>query len=782
MSRFQLKLPGILTFAIAILSINGIGFGQTGHPKAVIVGVRRYPVYPPTKPLLFANQDASLFEEYLKSGKAGRFQSGDLIAIRDEEATRDRVQLALRKTLLGAQPGDRVYIFISARGIARPGSADGYLGTSDLVEIKPESTGISVSDLKEMIQYSRAERIFFFADVCRDPPTTNIENRINIRLETLGTLPKVSGFLGSDRQRTSLEKSDLQYSQQRGFGVFGYSLVNGLASGSGSDLFEYLKREMGSQTGSRQTPTLLGKRADFPSFSAGIPFRSKESGPLLAALHWMPGLLAFQARQENPSDILRDLTARTPEPESLVQEALARRNSLTPEDWIALRDGVAVELATRGQELVAEYGVSDMLPDDPLRVGKGTRSFSIAARSFQAALNLLPDEDIYKAYRQDLESRRLLCSGLDQIYQDQVVTARSDLQRAETSLRQPLPEVYNALGISFLEEGKDYDAAIRYFQLATRMAPAWPYPRHNLALTYAEKGDYSSAERTYRAAIAVAPEQPYLYYNLGVLLQRSNQKAPARRAYEDALESLSKLARIYTTRGMEWTQELPDQAQIARQRAEGLDKAKAIVENALGSLTASQRNPNLAAIHYERAIAADSTLCAARQNLAVLKEAWPGKEWPGASGNAQALLEENLSVCPDFHPSRIRLATIYLGQNDLGRARAAFETVLVKLPNNVEAKKGLAKVLAQQKEFAAAIALWTELIDTETKQQKPAASGAIQEVLAEPSLYEGLADAYSASGDKRTCPTYRTAVRALKGSVYDGDANQLRRKAQSCTN
>ena len=73
--------------AIAILLINGIASGQTGHPRAVIVGVRRYPVYAPTKPLSFANQDASLFEQYLKSGKAGKFQNGDLIVIRDEGAT-----------------------------------------------------------------------------------------------------------------------------------------------------------------------------------------------------------------------------------------------------------------------------------------------------------------------------------------------------------------------------------------------------------------------------------------------------------------------------------------------------------------------------------------------------------------------------------------------------------------------------------------------------------------------------------------------------------------------
>ena len=191
-----LAMAGFLVLAFTLPA--NLSFGQQGRTKAVIVGIRRYPVYPPTKPLLFSNQDASLFEDYLTTAEAGRFKDGDLILIRDEEATLDRVQLALRKTLLGAEPGDMVYIFISARGVARPGAADGYLGASNLVEIKPESTGLPVSDLRDMIQYSRAKHVYFYGDVCRDPPTTNIENRINIRLETLGTLPKVSGFLSSD--------------------------------------------------------------------------------------------------------------------------------------------------------------------------------------------------------------------------------------------------------------------------------------------------------------------------------------------------------------------------------------------------------------------------------------------------------------------------------------------------------------------------------------------------------------------------------------------------------
>src|SRR5262249_12436397 len=116
------------------------------------------------------------------------------------------------------------------------------------------------------------------------------------------------------------------------------------------------------------------------------------------------------------------------DPEQLAQRALNLKTSMTDETWTQFRDAVAAGLATGAQRLIAEYGVGDLLPDDPARPGKGDRSFSLAARALQSARGLLPDDPVYAGYRQDLETRRLLCSGLDQIYQDKAVSGRGDLQ------------------------------------------------------------------------------------------------------------------------------------------------------------------------------------------------------------------------------------------------------------------------------------------------------------------------------------------------------------------
>jgi tetratricopeptide (TPR) repeat protein len=749
-------------------------WAQGGRARALVIGVRRYPRYAATKPLQFSDRDASLFSEYLTKSKPGAFQKEDLVVIRDEEATLDRVTLALRRTLLGAEPGDTVYIFFSARGVALPGAPDGYLGTSDLVEIKPESTGFPVSDLKDLMQYSRAQRIFFFADLCRDPPSMTVENRINIRLEDLGTIGKVSGILGSERQRLSLEKPDLHHAQESGFGVFGYSLVSGLEKPQNGHFFEQLKREMALTTGSyRQSPTLLGTQPALERILQVIGVTRLLRGPLWASLAWSPEVPP-SSQETDPAEISRQLTSGglIREPEQLVARTLAYKASLPDSTWQQVRDSVSGMLAGDAQKLIAEYGVLDLLPEDPDRPGKGDRSFAWAARAFAGVLALVPDEPTYTTYRQDVESRRLLCSGLDQIYQDRAAAGRPDLQRAESLARRPAPEIYNALGITFLEAGPDYNRAAQYFRSAKRLSPMWPYPRHNLALTYAESGDYTGAEKEYADAIAIAPDQPYLYYNLGLLYERSNQKRLARSAYEGALQSLTRQAAIYDMRGREWAGDLPREGDVARRRAVAAGKTTAVVQNALGSLLESERNPREAAAHYEEAMRIDPSLCVARHNLALLKQKWPRKKFSDTA-TAADLYRDNAGRCPAFWPSILQLAKIDLAQGDLSRAGTELHTVLSLAPSNREAKKTLAAVSIGQNDAAGAIALLTAVISEDVRQSTS------NRGLADPALYELLGDAYTVAKDSRACEAYRSALAATKGAAYGGDRGRLRRKA-SC--
>src|SRR5215216_6491819 len=84
------------------------GIGGTSSPvsagplRAVIVGVRRYPTDERTPSLRYPHLDAQSVEKYLRSGAAGQVDSRKLAVLIDEKATRDRVDVALRRALLEA--------------------------------------------------------------------------------------------------------------------------------------------------------------------------------------------------------------------------------------------------------------------------------------------------------------------------------------------------------------------------------------------------------------------------------------------------------------------------------------------------------------------------------------------------------------------------------------------------------------------------------------------------------------------------------------------------------
>ncbi len=87
-----------------------------------------------------------------------------------------------------------------------------------------------------------------------------------------------------------------------------------------------------------------------------------------------------------------------------------------------------------------------------------------------------------------------------------------------------------AAGVS----ASELDEAVGQFKKASEISPRWAYARHNLALTYNEKGDYRQAEKEYKKAIEFTPFHPYLQYNLGPLQQNQNRLRDAEAQYKSA--------------------------------------------------------------------------------------------------------------------------------------------------------------------------------------------------------------------------------------------------------
>jgi tetratricopeptide (TPR) repeat protein len=86
-------------------------------------------------------------------------------------------------------------------------------------------------------------------------------------------------------------------------------------------------------------------------------------------------------------------------------------------------------------------------------------------------------------------------------------------------------------------ERDDVEGALRAYERAIAIDPAFLDAHINLGRLLHEGGRFAKAEQIYRAAIEACGSDPLLLYNLGVLLEDMDRKTQAMEAYEAALRS-----------------------------------------------------------------------------------------------------------------------------------------------------------------------------------------------------------------------------------------------------
>jgi tetratricopeptide (TPR) repeat protein len=777
----------IYVTALALVFCPYAGFARD---RVAVIGVRDYTADASTKPVRFADNDAGLFGsfaiqkaldptpvlltfpavEYQRNGVRARSQVANLITIEHELST-----------LFGqAEPRDTIYLFVSARGMAWP-SLEGYLGTIDMVGSKPQSGGLPLRFLRQLIEGSHVGRVIIFADVSRKPGEV-FANDINRRVAELGGIPKVAGVLATQPRQVSEEKEN----PQPGRGFFGQYLVTSGAAGAMnlSALYLAVRKALESDpaTKGKQTPAdfgappakngLLWRASLLPEFEEW-PHESTKPPVLVASTKWFAGLLAFQQPSANTraASVRAELERSGPvrDPQALVDAVKGLRSQLSEEERQDIQTLAIERLAGDAQRPVNRYGMQNLLPEDPLRVKP--EEFKKAAEEFSAALQILPES--FSALYQELYVRQLLCEGLSgkTVAIDPLNTA----ERFCVKMSRPvIPEVHNAIGIYYLESTpKDYDQAIREFTDAKKASPGWIYPRHNLALALIEKGNYAQAEREYRDAIASQPLQPYVYYNLGLLLHRMNRRPEAKVVYQQARDVYDKAISELQERLADWQGRLPEDAGLVRERIDLFKISRAEILNSWGVLLASSHDVKGAREKYGDALDINGDLCPARDNWAKLEQSVAERQDRNSVSNkAVDLLDQNLArpACAEFHPSLLQRARLRRKQGDLDGAKADLERVLKLVSSNTEALTGLADIQATNLEYEPAIQSLNKVIAIEAQ------SGGVY-----PAVYAQLAEVYRRAKNPAAClESYGKAIAATPGAVSDVSIRELRKRSTMC--
>ena len=209
------------------------GFAQnnSGETYAIVVGISKYRYI---KPLSYADSDAELFTELLKSRAGGNIKQENLFLLKNDSANAGNFWSALsRLSNMNLNKGDRVYIFFAGHGDAVKNLNEYYLLLSDC---QPANDGnnyllsfgaIDMYHLKNRIGLltARGVEVILVLDACR---TNELAGGYASQVFNTSILQSKVGeiaMLATGPGEVSIE--DVSFGS--GHGLFTYNLVDALS-------------------------------------------------------------------------------------------------------------------------------------------------------------------------------------------------------------------------------------------------------------------------------------------------------------------------------------------------------------------------------------------------------------------------------------------------------------------------------------------------------------------------------------------------------------------------
>jgi WD40 repeat protein len=254
---------------------NVIDENSTGTIRALIIGVSTYSNLPVNKQLLYADDDAKMFYDYLKS-RNDIVKPENIIALFNEQATgKMKIMTYLYDFLVKeSKPNDVVIIYFAGHGDIQNLNSQtekGFLLLSNVTNdgdyMAPTNDVISVSELKQYLSYVKeGVKVIVIIDACRSGKLVNTEGSQKV-------LTALNAEWSNTFKLVSCQPDQSSFEDQKwggGHGVFTYYLVYGLEGLadennnnliSFGELFDYIKSNVKKETNYKQIPKAEGNEA-----------------------------------------------------------------------------------------------------------------------------------------------------------------------------------------------------------------------------------------------------------------------------------------------------------------------------------------------------------------------------------------------------------------------------------------------------------------------------------------------------------------------------------------
>ncbi len=533
-----MSIKSILT--IAIFSLSGLKISAQSdtvhHVYGLVVGISEYKD-PFFKGLKYADDDALMFANFLKSHLVKSSDTGNIVLLRNKEANAYAVWNEIFKIDEKAHKGDTVYIFFSGHGDAKS-AKHVFLICYEGIKGQYEAGGcVKIGDLKDYIHSfnSRGIKVILITDACRS-------NENNVRNSNIFFTEALNENTG-EIQFTSCSKNQNSYEDKRwgnGHGVFSWYLVKGwmgMADLNNNQRVTF--NELSRYVGDHVAQDLYDSKSDM---ALQTPyFYSSNLNALMGNVNPSLKRKLVASEEAGENDLYAVLIPRyfpkgsknteIQDPVALgyylkLNEAIQNEEFLEPDSNSAMyyyeqfkerqKSGTALNDA-RLDLIAAMANKAQTYIQEVLGGNQSISSyeFSHASRLMYRAMSMM--DTAHEMYI-NMKARALFLEA-NSLMNDQYEMAVA-LDKLDSSLKLEPNKAY-----VFYDKARIYEHYNVYFSLAEenylkamKLAPQWIRPVIDLGYMYINKGKYDKGTEYLNKAIAIQPG-PYIYYLLGYTYQ-----------------------------------------------------------------------------------------------------------------------------------------------------------------------------------------------------------------------------------------------------------------------
>ncbi|HMU47846.1 MAG TPA: tetratricopeptide repeat protein [Chitinophagaceae bacterium] len=615
---------------------NDRGFGVTKNSSdsikrnlALVVGISSYPNI---NRLLYADDDAYLFSDYLINEKI--CDKKDVTLLIDSTATKANFFKELRKLLDKSGENDRVFIYFAGHGDVESDIESGFLLTYNCEPNNyPATDAIDISMLEKFVAAftKKNAKVVLITDACRSGNLAGGMEGASITLTSLSRgFQNVVKILSCQPNQLSQEK---KY-PGGGHGVFTYHLIDGLSGLADKDndkfitlreLDRYLD-EVADETEQQQVPktegdpqtkiarfseelklALLARKENTATVASNTPNKKRGIGDS----SWINNRY-----YKNFNEHVRANRLVAPEKNNAFYVITEAEKVKQPADLITeLKLELAAILEDEAQKFINKY-LRGELPYN----NKEVLSQIQTARSYLETVEKMIGKDDIRF--NEFHVKKLFFDAY-YIYRSKekqkFPEALTYLEKANDLIRNQA-WICNAMGL-FYEEVKKADAAVSSYLRATKLAPQWSYPWSNLGTYYWNRNKLVEAEAAYKKALELDSTYGFAWNGLGNVLDDLQR-------YDEAIEAYHKSIHFNPIDDEPWNGlgnvlddlQRYDEAEECYRKAISLDTLDALPWNGLGNILSIKENYKESEQAYRKAIQLDSTYYLSWNNLGLLME------------------------------------------------------------------------------------------------------------------------------------------------------------------